>query len=186
MSYRLTKIYTRQGDEGYTSLRNQKWSKDDSLVDALGTVDELNASIGLILTNSITNSTITSSLESIQNDLFDLGAELHLPDRVAISGAKITVLENVLDGLNANLEPLKEFILPGGNEASARAHFARTVCRRTERTLVKLHRTQPINPDILRYINRLSDLLFVIARVLNKENEGKEVLWDTSRHEKGE
>jgi cob(I)alamin adenosyltransferase len=181
MPYRLTKIYTRKGDQGYTHLRDQRISKDDILVEALGTVDELNANIGLISCCSQHNIEIDHHLKQVQQDLFDLGGELHFPDHPAMTKEKVTYLETVLDQWNANLEPLKEFVLPRGNSACVAAHLARTVCRRAERCLVKLHRQIPLNPEILSYINRLSDFLFVLARVFSKEGMQEEVLWEHER-----
>lgn len=175
---RLTKIYTRKGDDGYTTLGDHRLSKDDLLVEAVGTVDELNSFIGVVLSLQIKTTSIEKSLTQIQHDLFDLGGELHLPERIAITPDKITYLEAQLDEWNATLPPLKEFILPRGNPKSAAAHVARAVCRRTERCLVRLHRQVPINNlEMIRYLNRLSDLLFVAARILGQETHEKEVLW---------
>lgn len=176
---RLTKIYTRKGDDGYTSLREQRLSKDDLLVEALGTVDELNATLGTILACPIKDEEIISYLTHVQNDLFDLGGELHFPERVAITPEKITQMENQLDAWNQTLPTLKEFILPRGNQASVACHVARTVCRRAERTMVRLHRQVSLdNPEMLRYLNRLSDLLFVLSRILAKETREQEIMWD--------
>lgn len=175
---RLTKIYTRTGDDGYTSLRDSRLSKDDLLVEALGTVDELNASIGSILVCPIKDSKLTKCLTKIQNDLFDLGGEMHVPQRIAITPEKISQLENDLDEWNATLPTLKEFILPRGNQASVACHVARTVCRRAERAMVRLHRQIPLeNIEMLRYLNRLSDLLFVMSRILAKETGEQEIMW---------
>lgn len=182
MSYRLTKIYTRKGDEGYTHLGDQPISKDELLVEAVGTVDELNSSIGLILAQPIQDKNLCQSLTRIQHELFNLGGELHLPTRIAITAENIKRLEQELDHWNESLPPLEEFLLPGGNPASATCHLARTICRRAERCLVRLHRQTPLhNPELLRYLNRLSDLLFVLARILARESKEKEVVWD---HEK--
>lgn len=182
MSYRLSKIYTRKGDSGYTTLGDKPISKDDFLVEAVGTVDELNSHIGMITAFNIQHSDIEACLTHIQHDLFDLGGELHLPQHIAITADKTTRLEELLDQYNATLPPLKEFLLPRGNPAAAACHIARTVCRRAERSLVRLHRQVALsNPEIIRYINRLSDLLFVIARLLAKEGNVNEQLWD---HEK--
>ena len=176
---RLTKIYTRKGDEGYTTLGDRSLSKDDLLVEAVGTVDELNSAIGLVLALPIQEKDIKQCLTQIQHDLFDLGGELHLPEHIAITAGKIVQLEQQLDAWNATLPPLKEFLLPGGNPTSAACHIARTVCRRAERCLVRLHRQMSLtNPDILKYINRLSDVLFVTARMLAKETLAQEILWD--------
>lgn len=176
---RLTKIYTRKGDEGYTTLGDNRLSKDDLLVEALGTVDELNSFIGFVVSQGIQDKAILDCLAHIQHDLFDLGGELHLPTRIAITAEKVTYLEEKLDAWNKTLPPLKEFVLPRGNPPTAACHLARTVCRRTERAMVRLHRQVTLaNPEILRYLNRLSDLLFVIARILAKENNEKEILWE--------
>lgn len=175
---RLTKIYTRTGDEGYTSLADERISKDDLLLEALGTIDELNSSIGFILSQQLSQDDIKISLTKIQNDLFDLGGEMHVPQHVVITADKVTHLEELLDGWNEKLPPLKEFILPGGNIKSAACHMARTVCRRAERCLVRLHRRVSLNnPEMLRYLNRLSDVLFVIARVLAREDNSEEKMW---------
>lgn len=179
MPYRLTKIYTRKGDEGFTTLGDKRISKDDLLIEALGTVDELNSVIGFIVALQIKNKEIENCLTQIQNTLFDLGGELHLPERVVITAEKVTHLEHMLDAWNKTLPPLKEFLLPRGNAKSAASHVARTVCRRAERCIVRLHRQVTLNnPEILRYLNRLSDLLFVIARLLARESDEEEILWE--------
>ena len=179
MPYRLTKIYTKKGDQGYTHLGDKHLSKDDLLVEAVGTIDELNSQLGFVLSQQIADKKIEIELTRIQHELFDLGGELHVPERIIITAEKITHLEEKLDHWNETLPPLKEFLLPRGNSKSAACHVARTVCRRAERSLVRLHRQTPLaNPEILRYLNRLSDLLFIIARILARESEEKEVLWD--------
>lgn len=179
MSNRLTKIYTRQGDAGYTTFRNQRLSKDDALIETLGTLDELNAAIGWITTLGSKNVTVTHCLHQIQQNLFNLGGELHTPQHIIITAEKVKELEQQLDEWNETLPPLKEFILPGGNPLSAACHIARTVCRRAERCLVRLHRQAPINnTEMLRYLNRLSDLLFVMSRILARETNEKELLWE--------
>jgi cob(I)alamin adenosyltransferase len=183
MPYRLTKLYTRKGDTGYTSLGDNHISKDDLLIEALGTIDELNSVIGFIISLQIKDKEIEQCLTHIQNDLFDMGGELHLPERITITAEKVTQLEKFLDNWNKSLPPLKEFLLPRGNPKSAASHVARTVCRRTERCMVRLHRQVALNnPEMLRYLNRLSDLLFVIARMLAQESGEKELLWE---HTKG-
>jgi len=179
MPYRLTKLYTRKGDEGFTSLGDRPVSKDDLLIEALGTIDELNSTIGFIISLKIDDKEIEHCLTRIQNDLFDLGGEMHMPDRVVITAEKVTQLEQQLDFWNNTLPPLKEFLLPRGNSKSAASHVARTVCRRAERCMVRLHRQVTLNnPEMLRYLNRLSDLLFVIARILARESDEKEILWE--------
>jgi cob(I)alamin adenosyltransferase len=170
MSYRLSKIYTRKGDDGSTSLdAKNRIPKDSIHVEALGTIDELNSSIGMVLAFNVETTEIENSLTQIQQDLFNLGGELCPPYHKVITEEKITQLEQWLDAWNENLPPLKEFVLPGGNPKSAACHVARTVCRRAERVLVSLNHEEKLNPDILRYVNRLSDLLFVAARMLAKE-----------------
>jgi cob(I)alamin adenosyltransferase len=179
MSYRLTKIYTRKGDQGFTTFGDQHLPKDDLLIEVIGTLDELNSSIGLIISLHIKDSAIENCLTQIQHDLFHLGGELHTPEHKMIDANKITQLENLLDEWNHTLPPLKEFLLPRGNPPSAACHVARTVCRRAERCLVRLHRQIPLsNTEMLRYLNRLSDLLFVVARKLAEETHEKEVLWE--------
>lgn len=178
MSYRLTKIHTHKGDDGYTDLADQRLAKDDLLVEALGSIDELNSTIGFIISLQIHNKKIEEVLTQIQNDLFNFGAELHLPQYTRITAEKILQLEHILDEWNATLPPLKEFILPRGNPKSAAAHIARAVCRRAERKLVTLHRQLPLdNLELLRYLNRLSDLLFVCSRMLSLEDHSQEVFW---------
>lgn len=179
MSNRLTKIYTRTGDDGYTSLNDSRLPKDDLLVEAVGTVDELNSFIGWIISHPIQHPEIKVELKKIQHQLFDMGGEFHLPDRIAIQATDVTRLEETLDRWNSTLPPLKDFVLPGGNAASSACHIARTVCRRAERCVVKLHRQVMMeNKEIMRYLNRLSDLLFVTARMLAKESNELETLWE--------
>lgn len=180
MTYRLTNIYTRKGDKGFTQLGDKPISKDDLLIEALGAVDELNAAIGVVLAQPVKQAEIVQALRQVQHELFDLGCELHMPERVAIKEAQITRMEQWLDQWNSTLPPLKEFVLPGGNMASATCHVARTVCRRAERCLVHLHRQVPLsNTELLRYLNRLSDVLFVVSRMLAREGESDEILWDS-------
>lgn len=181
MSYRLSKIYTRKGDDGTTSLdARNRISKDSIRVEALGTIDELNSTIGLMLAFPMEDDSIQTVFTQVQQDLFFLGGELCPPYHPAITPEKISALEQQLDHWNADLPPLKEFILPGGSPASAACHLARTTCRRAERCLVTLHQEEKMNPDILKYINRLSDLLFVAARILQKEAHQPEVMWEHS------
>lgn len=178
MPYRLTKIYTRKGDDGYTHFGDSRIPKDDLILEALGTIDELNACIGFVTSLHIENKAIEESLTQIQNDLFDLGGELHVPEHQAITANKVTFLEQTLDTWNDTLPPLTEFVLPRGNTKCTAAHIARTVCRRAERCLVRVHRQVALkNLELLRYLNRLSDVLFVAARMLARESEGEEVLW---------
>ena len=179
MSYRLTKIYTRSGDEGYTNLGERTISKDELLVEAVGTVDELNAHIGLLISLIAAQRDMTSVFTKVQHHLFDLGGELHMPEHPKITAEHVTELEKQLDVWNQTLPPLKEFILPGGNQAAAVCHIVRTICRRAERSLVRLHRQVSLqNTEILRYLNRLSDLCFVAARVLARETSSTEPMWE--------
>ena len=182
MGHRLSKIYTRTGDEGTTGLGDgERVAKDDARVEAYGTVDELNSSLGVVLASELPE-TIDRCLTAVQHDLFDLGGELCMPGYEAIHDEQVAALEEVLDALNADLPPLKEFILPGGGPAAAACHLARTICRRAERRVWTLARDAEINSAIPRYLNRLSDLLFVTARVLARHENGTEVLW---RHDRG-
>jgi cob(I)alamin adenosyltransferase len=182
MSYRLSKIYTRKGDDGTTSLdAKNRISKDHIRVETLGTIDELNSLIGLVLAFNVETDDVKQALTQVQQDLFNLGGELCPPHHKVMTEEKVAQLEHWLDAWNATLPPLKEFILPGGNPQSATCHLARTVCRRAERVLVSLNNEEKLNPDILRYVNRLSDLLFVAARILAQETQSKEVLWEHER-----
>jgi cob(I)alamin adenosyltransferase len=177
MGHRLSKIYTRTGDRGETGLGDgARVSKDNARVEAFGTVDELNSVIGLLLTETLPQPQ-RATLTRIQHWLFDLGGELSIPGHRAIDARQVSTLEETLDTLNADLEPLKEFILPGGCKAAAWCHLARTVCRRAERRLVTLGLGESINPESLRFLNRLSDLLFVMARALNRGEGRADVLW---------
>jgi cob(I)alamin adenosyltransferase len=174
---RLTRIYTRSGDDGSTAIVGDgRLPKDSPRIDAIGAVDELNAHIGL-LRAAPTDATIDHQLATVQHRLFDLGGELAMPGTEVLTASRVTDLENWLDSHNAALPPLDEFVLPGGNEAAARCHIARTVCRRAERELLRLSRIEPVNSESIRYLNRLSDLLFVLARVLARRDGGKEVTW---------
>jgi cob(I)alamin adenosyltransferase len=188
----LTRIYTRGGDSGQTSLgRGERVAKHDLRVEAYGTVDETNSVLGLAR-NAISGTPLggphyheaDAMLARIQNDLFDLGADLCTPEGEAKRGeqalrivaSQVERLEHEIDAMNAELEPLKSFILPGGSEAAAWLHLARTVARRAERRMTQLAAEQPINPEAIKYINRLSDHLFVLARRLN-DNGANDVLW---------
>ena len=177
MGNRLSKIYTRTGDDGTTGLGDgSRVDKDSLRVETFGTVDELNSIIGLVLASGI-NDAVQDCLTRTQHELFDLGGELCMPGYTLIPKTCVDQLEAELDHFNEDLPPLKDFILPGGSEPAARCHLARTVCRRAERLMVSLAKIEDINEISLRYLNRLSDLLFVIARVLARENGGSEVLW---------
>lgn len=177
MGNRLSKIYTRTGDKGTTGLGDgSRVDKDHDRVAAYGTVDELNSAIGLVLSADLPEA-VEACLTRTQHELFDLGSEMCMPGTTLIPDSYVDQLEQDLDGFNADLPPLKDFILPGGSESAARCHLARTICRRAERRLVRLGRTEPVNEATLRYLNRLSDLLFVVARVLARRDGGREVLW---------
>lgn len=179
---RLTKIYTRTGDQGTTGLGDgQRVAKDDHRVEAYGTIDELNSVLALLLVE-LTTSPLSEPITQIQHCLFDIGGELSIPGYVRIQAQAWQALETSLDALNARLPPLAEFVLPGGSKTNALCHLARTTCRRAERRLVTLHRHCPLNPETLIYLNRLSDWLFVAARILNQDCGGTEVLWQPHRH----
>jgi cob(I)alamin adenosyltransferase len=178
MANRLTKIYTRTGDDGTTGLGSgERVAKDCPRVEAYGTVDELNSCVGLVLATPALPPLIRNCLTEIQHRLFDLGGELAVPGRDVIVAGDSLSLEKVLDELNANLPPLKDFVLPGGTPGAAACHLARAVCRRAERRVITLQRTEPVNPESVRYLNRLSDLLFVMSRVLCRVGGGAEVIW---------
>ena len=177
MGHRLSKIYTRTGDAGSTSLGDGSRAAKDSLrIEAYGALDELNSQIGMVLALG-TPAAVTDCLSEVQQLLFDLGGELCIPNHSVIRAEQITWMEQQLDQFNADLPPLKEFILPGGNPSASACHIARTVCRRCERICVTLNRQCTLNPHLLGALNRLSDLLFVIARLLARQNSGSETLW---------
>ena len=179
MGNRLTKIYTRTGDKGETGLAGgDRIAKDSVLIHALGDVDELNSLLGLLACKL--EAEVCEDVRLIQNDLFDLGGELSCGQSL-IKQDRIDWLEQKLDLLNEDLLPLKEFILPGGGEAASLCHLARAVCRRAERNLVTANREVSINANVLAYINRLSDLLFVMARFITKQQGEAEVYWQSSR-----
>jgi len=181
MGKRLSKIYTRTGDDGSTGLGDGSRTEKDSLrVEAIGTVDELNSVIGVLLCHKLPEET-QSALTNNQHSLFDIGGELCIPGSTIITADRVDALEQLLDKLNANLAPLQEFILPGGSPAAAACHQARAVCRRAERRVYSLSKSETINPVSIRYLNRLSDLLFVMARHLNKEADRPDVLWKHER-----
>lgn len=182
MSNRLTKIYTRTGDGGTTGLSDgSRVAKDALRVEAIGAVDELNSNLGVLLAEEMPD-TVRACLADVQHDLFDLGGELSLPGHPIISATQVTQLETWLDDFNANLPPLKDFILPGGSRAAGLAHVARTVCRRAERRLVTLSQQEQVSVLILQYLNRLSDLLFVLSRVLNRHAGRGDVLWQQGKN----
>jgi len=177
MGNRLSKIYTRTGDKGTTGLGDgSRVDKDSLRVEAYGTVDELNSAVGLVLAADLP-ARVRSCLTLAQHELFDLGGELCMPGTMLIPDAYVERLEQELDEFNGDLPPLKDFILPGGSESAARCHLARTVARRAERRVISLAHNETVNEATIRYLNRLSDLLFVIARVLARSDGGSEVLW---------
>ena len=181
MGNRLSKIYTRTGDDGTTGLGDgTRVAKDSTRVSAYGTVDEANSAIGLVLAAPVPEN-VRVLLTAVQHQLFDLGGELCIPGHAAIFDADIDRLEQRLDEFNADLPALKDFILPGGGEAAARCHVARTVVRRAEREAVALSRLEAVRPEAVRYLNRLSDLLFVLARVLARDSGHGEVVWNHER-----
>jgi cob(I)alamin adenosyltransferase len=181
MGHRLSKIYTRTGDGGTTGLADgSRVDKDSARISTLGEIDELNSHIGAVLAHAIPDN-MRECLVDVQHALFDIGGELAIPDAHTVTEHYVTALENALDGFNAELPPLKEFILPGGGAAAVACHIARAVCRRAERSIVTLTRTTKINGHSRRYVNRLSDLLFVAARVLARADEG-EVYWQPGRN----
>ncbi|WP_372764727.1 cob(I)yrinic acid a,c-diamide adenosyltransferase, partial [Litorivivens sp.] len=173
-----SKIYTRTGDDGTTGLGDgSRIDKDAPRMEAIGTVDEINSHVGVLVAALADEDEYRPLLSQIQHDLFDLGGELAVPGFTLITDERITALENELDRLNESLPPLKNFILPGGNLAAAHCHLARVVCRRAERCVITLSKTDSINEPVRKYLNRLSDLLFVLARLIARRDGGQEVLW---------
>ncbi len=178
MGNRLSKIYTRTGDKGTTGLGDgSRVEKDDHRVEAFGDIDELNSYLGLLITELAEDDALITEFSEIQQNLFNLGGELSVPGYTLIEDHHITALEQTLDRLNAELPPLTDFILPGGNKAASICHLARSVCRRAERRVVTLSKCADIRPQCQAYLNRLSDLLFVCARVIARYQGGSEVLW---------
>jgi len=178
MGHRLSKIYTRTGDDGTTGLGDgSRVPKTHARIEAYGTVDEANSAIGVILAVPNLPAAVSEALTQIQHELFDLGGELAVPGYRAIQDSHIDQLEQCLDRFNEPLPPLKEFILPGGGPAAAACHVARAITRRAERNAWALAQGDEVAPQVTRYLNRLSDLLFVVARVLARHENGQEVLW---------
>ena len=178
----LTRIYTRGGDGGQTSLgRGERVAKHDARVEAYGTIDEANSSLGIVLAMQEVPESVRGVLTRVQHELFDLGGELCVPGYRIIDATHVERLEAELDRFNDTLPPLKEFILPGGGPAAAATHVARATCRRAERRVCSLARLEPVAPEAIRYLNRLSDLLFVVARVLARLEGGSEVTWRRDR-----
>lgn len=181
MGHRLSKIYTRTGDDGTTGLGDgTRVEKNHARIEAYGTVDEANSAIGVVLAVSGLPGEVAETLTKIQHELFDLGGELAVPGYRAILDTHIDQLEQSLDRFNEPLPPLKEFILPGGGPAAAACHMARAITRRAERCVWTLAKQEAVAPEVMRYLNRLSDLLFVLARVLARHERGQEVLWKRS------
>ena len=181
MGNRLSKIYTRTGDTGTTGLGDgSRVPKHSARIEAIGAVDELNSTLGVVLAEDIPDA-VASLMTRVQHELFDLGGELSIPGYVAIGEQHVQSLEEHLDQFNAELPPLKEFILPGGTRPAALTHVARATCRRAERRVVKLAQSEQLSPLPQRYLNRLSDLLFVLCRVLNRHVGREDVYWKKSR-----
>lgn len=183
---KITKVYTRTGDEGTTALiGGERVAKDDPRIEAYGTVDELNSTLGVALSSGLSDR-LSAVVKRIQNELFHLGADLATPAgrRESLAGPRLAenhveALEHLIDELNRNLGPLDNFILPGGSPGAGALHFARTVCRRAERRLVTLSAREPVSPVSLRYLNRLSDALFVMARFENQARGVADVYWQS-------
>ncbi len=182
MGNRLSKIVTRTGDDGTTGLGDgSRVAKDCARVEAVGAVDEANSAIGIVLAVDAVPDAVRDCLVEVQHDLFELGGELCIPGHSAIDQAYIDRLESDVESFNTDLPPLKDFILPGGGEAAAACHLARTVVRRAERRVISLAGSESLRPEVTRYLNRLSDLLFIIARVLARIETGQEVQWKRDR-----
>jgi cob(I)alamin adenosyltransferase len=185
MARRLTRISTRTGDDGTTGLADgARVPKDDARLEAIGAVDELNSAVGLLLAEDLVPS-MRATLAPIQHDLLDIGGELALPGHALLDQGHLERLDRELEALNSKLPPLADFVLPGGTRAAAAAHLARTVCRRAERRLVTLDRRDAVAPLLLKYLNRLSDLLFVAARALNLEEGRPEGVWEQGKNRTG-
>jgi cob(I)alamin adenosyltransferase len=186
MANRLTRIYTRTGDAGTTGLADgSRVAKDAPRIEAMGDIDELNSAIGVLLAETLPED-VRACLTDVQNDLFDLGGELSVPGHPILADSHVAQLESALDQFNTTLPALRDFILPGGSRAAALAHVARTVCRRAERRVVTLAQTETVPALAVPYLNRLSDLLFVLSRVLNKYAGGHDVLWQPGKNRSAE
>jgi cob(I)alamin adenosyltransferase len=182
MGNRLTKLYTKTGDDGTTGLGDgSRTTKDSARIEAVGTIDELNSWVGLLLAELPANEPLIEPLTDIQHRLFDLGGELAVPGFQLIQAEMVSDLEALCDQLNEELPPLKEFILPGGSKSAGLCHMARAVARRAERMIVTLSKEESVGDDLKRYINRLSDVLFVMARQLAGRDGGQEVFWKSKR-----
>jgi cob(I)alamin adenosyltransferase len=182
MGNRLSRIVTRTGDDGSTGLGDgTRVPKDAARIEALGSVDELNCTLGVLLSNDLHDEAAAACLGEVQHDLFDLGGELAIPGSSILSDERVAWLDAHLEQFNRSLPPLKEFVLPGGGTAASASHIARAVCRRAERYCWTLDRSEPLSPASLRYLNRLSDLLFVLARRFARAERGSEPLWNRTR-----
>lgn len=185
MGYRLSRIYTRTGDAGQTGLGDgSRVAKTSPRVEAMGAVDELNSHVGLLLSQGLAPEA-AALLVQVQHDLFDVGGELAIPGTVLVHPASVGALEQAIDTLNATLPPLEEFVLPGGTPSAAQCHVARSVCRRAEREVLRLAEIEAVNPTTVMYLNRLSDVLFVLARSLARAGGGREVTWARDRRHGG-
>ena len=181
MGHRLSRIVTRTGDAGTTGLgAGSRVAKDAPRIEAIGAVDELNSTLGVLLAEPLPDP-VRRCLVAVQHDLFDLGGELAIPGTSAVTDAQVAGLEEAVETFNAALAPLKEFILPGGTRPAALAHVGRTVCRRAERALVALAGSESVGMPARKYVNRLSDLLFVLARTLNRDAGVPDVMWRRDR-----
>ena len=177
MCHRLSKLYTRTGDDGTSGLSGgARVPKNHERMNAMGTVDELNSVIGLLI-SKLEDDELMAMFTAIQHDLFNIGGEISMPGHSFINDAKITSLESKIDHFNEAVEPLKDFILPGGSEAASVCHMARSIARRAERDVITLHYAEPVCDTTRQYLNRLSDLLFVVARVINLRLGHDDILW---------
>ncbi len=182
MGHRLSKIYTRTGDAGTTGLGDgSRTAKDSARIATIGDIDETNSLLGVVLCEELPDD-VRDLLVGIQHDLFDLGGELSIPGAQLLGAGQPVRLEQAIDRYNSTLEPLKEFILPGGTRAAALTHLARTVCRRAERKLVGLAETEKVSETARQYVNRLSDLLFVLARSINRSGGSGDVMWQKGKN----
>ena len=182
MGNRLTKIFTRKGDDGSTDTgSNERVPKYDIQIEVFGSLDELNASIGILTTEKELPAKIDSFLSEVQQNIFNLSGEIAAPEFSYIDAEHVLALELLINDLNDKLPPLKDFVIPGETRAAAHCHQARAICRRAERQLCKLADEKEINPESLKYINRLSDALFVVARILARQENEEETIWDHER-----
>ena len=185
MGNRLTKIYTKKGDDGTTDLGgNQRVPKYDQQIEVYGCLDELSAAIGILVAEGDISENIQAFLSNVQQDLFNIAGELSAPEFKSINEEKVEEIEVFIESINSQLPPLKEFVVPGVNLQSSRTHLARAICRRAERELVKLALEKEVNPNSLKYLNRLSDAFFVVARKLARDENENEAVWDHQRQEK--